>query len=153
MQSVLWENDSQSCLKLGLTQNIAIQIAVKKVNIIFIASEFQVFLQTNFVIFEVKIRFDYNIFLTYDNLKVLFKSDVNYLFWLLWNTKWKMEMIGMTQNLILYCFVPKKMNLQRMTSCDFHSYYNMLYNTAYFVLNNWYHVSIYKTYFHVKPVT
>lgn len=98
MQSVLWENDSQSCLNLGLTQNIAIQIAVKKVNIIFIASEFQLFLQTNFVIFEVKIRFDYNIFLTYDNLKVLFKSDVNYLFWLLWNTKWKMEMIGMTQN-------------------------------------------------------
>lgn len=38
--------------------------------------------------------------------------------------------------LVLYCFVPKKMNLQRMTSCDFHSYYNMLYNTAYFVLNN-----------------
>lgn len=98
MQSVLWENDSQSCLNLGLTQNIAIQIAVKKVNIIFIASEFQVVLQTNFVIFEVKIRFDYNIILTYDNLKVLFKSDVNYLFWLLWNTKWKMEMIGMTQN-------------------------------------------------------
>lgn len=98
MQSVLWENDSQSCLKLGLTQNIAIQIAVKKVNIIFIASEFQFFLQTNFVIFEVKIRFDQIFFLTYDNLKVLFKSDVNYLFWLLWNTKWKLEMIGMTQN-------------------------------------------------------
>lgn len=77
MQSVLWENDSQSCLNLGLTQNIAIQIAVKKVNIIFIASEFQVFFQTNFVIFEVKIRFDYDIFLTFDNLKVLFKSDVN----------------------------------------------------------------------------
>lgn len=39
MQSVLLENDSQSCFKLGLTQNIAIQIAVKKVNIIFIASD------------------------------------------------------------------------------------------------------------------
>lgn len=139
MQSVLWENDWQCCLKLGLTQNIAIQIAVKKVNIIFIASEFQVFLQTNFVIFEVKIRFDYNIFLIYDNLKVVFKSDVNYLFWLLWNTEWKMEMIGITQN--WFCtvlFKRRYLNLQRMTSCDFHSYYNMLYNTAYFVLNNWY---------------
>lgn len=97
------------------------------------------FLQTNFVIFGVKIRFDYNIFLIYDNLKVVFKSDVNYLFWLLWNTEWKMEMIGITQN--WFCtvlFKRRYLNLQRMTSCDFHSYYNMLYNTAYFVLNNWY---------------
>lgn len=53
-----------------------------KVNIIFNCFRVLLFFfgKQNFVMFGVKIRFDYNIFLIYDNFKVLFKSDVNYVF-------------------------------------------------------------------------